>query len=230
LQDGRILGQYDGKGDLEIFLAKFENTSKMCGWGDVERAYFLKNSLTGAAGTILIEVGQEGTFDQVYSKLVARHVKGLEVDQYRAEMMNRKRRHGESLKDYYLALCSLKIGGYSNSEQIFPEIYFRDIFVNNLDDRDLRKQVLIQKPLTMEAAYQVASGLETIDSHDPTSAYEPPSRTRTRVRVIEQEPESPAIHVSSHHRDDTTAMARTVEDLKDALKNLEEKVRTERQP
>ena len=56
LQDGRALGQYNGKDDLEIFLAKFEETSKVCGWGEVERTDFLKSSLTGAAGTILIEV------------------------------------------------------------------------------------------------------------------------------------------------------------------------------
>ena len=92
-------------------------------------------------------------------------------------MKNRRRNPGESLQDFYLDLCRLRANAYDNDpKERFPDIYFRNIFVDALGDRELRRAILIQEPDTMEAAYNVAMKLEAID------AYQTPFRDGTRIK------------------------------------------------
>ena len=58
-----------------------------------------------------------------------------------------------------------------------------------LNDRELRRVVLVQNPGTMEEAYQVATQLEAIDAYEtPVSDIK---RTKPKLRRLDLENESP---------------------------------------
>ena len=67
----------------------------------------------------------------------------------------------------------------------FPEIFFRNIFVDALGDRELRRAILIQEPVTMEAAYNVAMKLEAIDAYQ--TPFRDGTRDKQKVRKLDQE-------------------------------------------
>ena len=87
-----------------------------------------------------------------------------QAEMYKAEMKARRRKSGESLQKLYQDLCRLRALAFGNEPATaFSKAYLTDIFVDALDDRDLRKLVLIQKPTSMEDALQIATHLEAID-------------------------------------------------------------------
>ena len=85
-----------------------------------------------------------------------------------------------------MALCELRVNAFGDdpSEQ-YPEAYFRNIFVDALNDKALRRSILVQKPGTMEAAYSIAVELEAIDAY-PTPVADP-SRVKSRFRQLDRE-------------------------------------------
>ena len=86
-------------------------------------------------------------------------------EKFHADLQNRRRGHNESLQDLFLDLCRLRALVSSDvSDEQFPEKYFRNIFVDALNDREFRRDVLVQNPGTMEEAYRVATQLEAIDA------------------------------------------------------------------
>ena len=51
--EGKMLGRYDGTGDLETFLTKFQRCSSYFGWSEVDQVFQLTNALTDAAAYIV---------------------------------------------------------------------------------------------------------------------------------------------------------------------------------
>ena len=123
-----MLGFYDGRTDLELFLTKFERCSEYFGWSDEDQLFQLSNALSDDAAYVVREVGPRGTKDEILNLLKLRFGNDLLIDKFRAEMQNRKRKKGESLKDLYLDLSRLKINVYSGETgSRYPDVYFRDI-------------------------------------------------------------------------------------------------------
>ena len=90
------------------------------------------------------------------------------------------------MQDFYLDLCRLRANAYDNDpKERFPEIFFRNIFVDALGDRELRRSILIQEPVTMEAAYNVAMKLEAIDAYQ--TPFRDGTRDKQKVRKLDQE-------------------------------------------
>jgi hypothetical protein len=85
-----------------------------------------------------------------------------------------------------LDLCRLRSNAYGDDpDQKFPEIFFRNIFVDALGDRELRRAILIQEPATMEAAYNVAIKLEAIDDYQ--TPFRDGTRNKPKVRQLDHE-------------------------------------------
>ena len=135
------------------------------------------NSLTESAESLVKEVGSEGTLDDIMRLLHSQFGNRCKLQKFRTELKNQRRGPGESLQEFYLDLCRLRASAYDNDpKERFPEIYFRNIFVDALGDRELRRAILIQEPNSMEAAYNVAMKLEAI------YAYQTPFRDGTRIK------------------------------------------------
>ena len=77
----------------------------------------------------------------------------------------------------------MKVNAYSGETgSKYPDVYFRDVYVNALGDKELRRAVLLQKPTTMEAAYNISCQIEAIDAYN-TPVHDL-SRPRHRVQVM----------------------------------------------
>ena len=75
------------------------------------------------------------------------------MERFRAELKSRRRKPGESLQHLFQDLCRLKTLAFGKTaESDFSKLYLRDVFLDSLNDRKLRKLILIQEPSTMEEA------------------------------------------------------------------------------
>ena len=214
LAEGRSLGTYNGRTDLDTFLVRFETCSRHFGWSESDKIFHLMNALTEFAEPIVKEVGPAGTLENILGLLQIRFGNKLRLDNFHAELKRRKRDPEESLQDFYLDLCRLRtLASGENPDERYPEVYFRNIFVDALGDRELRRAVLIQNPGTMEAAYHVAIRLEQF------YAYETPLRDRScrKQTVRRLDPESP-MPMTGRNTDD---LARRIEELEGALQSMQ---------
>ena len=216
--EGWSLETYKGRSDLDTFLVRFESCCRYSGWSESEKTFHSVNALTDSAELIVKEVGPAGTLERILELLQVRFGNKLRLDTFHAELKRRKRDPDESLQDLYLDLCRLRaLASGENSDEKYPEIYFRNFFVDALGDRELRRAVLIQNPSTMEAAYNVATRLETI------YAYETPLRDRScqkrtvrHIDLEEENLESP-MQMDGLNTDD---VVRRIEELEGALRSM----------
>ena len=163
--EGRSLGVFNGRTDLDTFLVRFEKCSRYFGWSESERVFHLMNALTDSAEPIVKEVGPAGTLERILELLQDRFGNKLRLEKFQADLENRRRGRNESLQDLYLDLCRLRALAFGqDSDDKFPEKYFRNVFVDALNDREFIRAVLLQNPGTMEEAYRVATQLEAIDA------------------------------------------------------------------
>ena len=195
--EGRSFGTYDGKTDLDTFLARLENCSQYYSWSDADKLFHLKNSLIGPAGSIMKEVGPGGTLERTLELLQIRFGNRARRAKFLADLHNRKRRLNETLQGLYLDLCELRTNAFDDDpSEKFPDVYFMNIFVDALNDRELRRAILMQKPRTMEAAYNAAIEIEAIDAAYSTPLAES-SRGKPRFRQLDRElvdsPEFPRV-------------------------------------
>ena len=87
-----------------------------------------------------------------------------------------------------------------------------------LNDRELRHAVLIQNPLTMEAAYNVATQFELIDAYGTPVRKMSPVRTRVRHAGVESEtPTVPQVGT-----DQTVVMAKRLAELEEAMLRVQQ--------
>ena len=184
--EGEMLGTFDGRTDLDAFLVRFRACSRNFKWTETEKVFYLMNALTDRAEPIVKEVGSDGTLEDVMKLLQSRFGNRCKQEKFRNKLKNRRRGPDESLQDFYLDLCRLRANAYDNDpNEKFPEIFFRDIFVDALGDRELRRAILIQEPVTMEAAYNVAMKLEAIDAYQ--TPFRDGIRDKQKVRKLDQE-------------------------------------------
>ena len=159
------LGTFNGKSDLETFLSRFENCSEYFGWNEKDKLFQLKNSLIEAAGFVVSEIGPGAKLCEIIQLLKLRFGNENQMERFRAELKSRRRKPGESLQHLFQDLCRLKTLAFGKTaESDFSKLYLRDVFLDSLNDRKLRKLILIQEPSTMEEALRVANHLEAIDA------------------------------------------------------------------
>ena len=184
--EGETMGTFDGRTDLDAFLVRFRACSRIFKWSETEKVFYLINALTKRAEPIVKEVGSDGTLEDIMKLLQSRFGNRCKQEKFRNELKNRRRGPDESLQDFYLDICRLRTNAYDNDpNEKFPEIFFRNIFVGALGDRELRRAILIQEPATMEAAYNVAMKLEAIDACQ--TPFRDGTRDKQKVRKLDQE-------------------------------------------
>ena len=216
--EGRSLGTFNGQTDLDFFLVRFETCSKDFGWSKSEKVFHLMNTLTDSAEPIVKEVGSDGTLEFILELLQSRFGNKLRVEKFPTVLRNRKRGCNESLQELFLNLCRLWfLASGEGSEEKFPEKYFRNIFVDALNDREFRRSVLVQNPGTMEEAYRVATQLEAIDVYYNTPVADS-SHVKPRVRQLDREDEYS--QSSNQSTEPNVEMARRLEELKNEVQNL----------
>ena len=92
--EGRSLGTFNGKTDLDTFLVRLETCSRHFGWSKSERVFHLMNALTESAEPIVKEVGPTGTQELIIDMLQNRFGNRLRRETFHADLRNRKRGRG----------------------------------------------------------------------------------------------------------------------------------------
>ena len=178
------LGTFNGKSDLETFLSRFENCSEYFGWNEKDKLFQLKNSLIEAAGFVVSEIGSCAKLCEIIQLLKLRFGNENQMERFRAELKSRRRKPGESLQHLFQDLCRLKTLAFGKTAEFyFSKLYLRDVFLDSLNDRKLRKLILIQEPSTMEEALRVANHFEAIDATESNDSDHKYTSRTTKKKV-----------------------------------------------
>ena len=139
------------------------------------------------------------------------------METFHADLRKRRRGPNETLQDLYLDLCRLRALATSElAGEKYPEMYFRKNFVDSLNDRELRRAVLVQNPGTMEEAFQVATRLEAINAYEtPVSEF---NRSRPNLRQLDLKNETPQSSKQGPELDEN--MARRLVELETEVQSL----------
>ena len=90
--------RFEGKDScLESHLVQFEIVAKRNGWDEFEKADFLKCFSSGEASHLLRDLIDSATYDDVVYKLRQRYGSLEQIESFRMELKQRKRKAGESL-------------------------------------------------------------------------------------------------------------------------------------
>ena len=220
--EGRSLGTFNGRTDLDTFLVRFETCSKHFGWSRSEKVFHLMNALTDSAEPIVKEVGSDGTLEHILELLQCRFGNKLRLEKFHADLRNRKRGRNKPSQELYLDLCRLRaLASGKGSDEKFPEKYFRNIFVDALNDREFRRAVLVQNPGSMEEADRVVTQLEAIDAYN--TSVPDSSHVKPRVRQLDREIENS--QGSKQSGEQNEALARRLAELENEVQTLRDDAR-----
>ena len=84
--EGRSLGTYNGRSDLDTFLVRFESCCRHFGWSESGKTFHLMNALTNSAELVAKEVGPAGTLERILELLQVRFGNKLRLDTLHAEL------------------------------------------------------------------------------------------------------------------------------------------------
>ena len=224
---GAKLGTYDGSTNMDIYLAKFRICAEYFEWNNKDQLFQLKHSLEGAAVLVVHKIGRDCTLDELVSVLTVQFGTQLSSERYRAEMRGRRRHPNESLQSLYQDLCRLKLLAFGiGPSNEFSETYLRDIFVDALNDLELRKLILLQKPKTMEAALRIASRIEAIDIS--SNVIENKRQYQGDLGVRQQDNRLRTVEDSTYSVDYDPTVKRQLTEMRRALQNVRKELAQQR--
>ena len=175
--------KFEGKDAcVESHLTQFEIVARRNNWDELEKADYLKCSLSGEANHILRDLKPTATFEEVADRLRRRYGSVDQMEACRVELKTRVRRPGESLSQLMKDVRRLFLQAYPSPSNEFSEIMARDAFINALQDRDLILKVLEREPTTLEQAFKIAERMELYRSLpiglESDSKCKPPAKVR----------------------------------------------------
>ena len=139
-------------------------------------------SLTGEASNILKDLPENPSYKDVVACLRQHHGSVDQVEAYRAQLKNRRRRPGESLQDLMKDIRRIFLSAYPGPTNYMSEIAIKDAFITALVDRDLTIKTMEREPKTLDEAYKVAEQMELYRSIPETSEGDAKSKFQPKVR------------------------------------------------
>jgi len=160
--------KYDGSKCLETFLLQFNYFASYMRWEEPDKSLHMCASLEGPAGHVFWELPRENPTTQDIERLLqARFGTQLQAESYKAKLRNRRRGEGESLQDLYRDISRLIQLAHPGEGDKLVKYIGVESFINALDDRYLRLEILKLKPKDLEEAASHAIRLEAlVDSVD----------------------------------------------------------------
>ena len=167
---------------LESHLVQFEIIAKHNQWDDLEKADFLKCSLSGEASHMLRDLDEKATYDDVVSQLRQRYGSLEQIESYRMELKHRKRKLGETLSHLLKDIRRLFLLAYPGPQNYMTLITARDAFIDALNDRDLMIKVMEREPSNLDQAFKIAERLELYQRISGGRETEAKSKPASKVR------------------------------------------------
>jgi hypothetical protein len=126
------LPPFSGNSSLSTHLAKWRNCAAYHSWDSVARVCQLKGSLEGPEATLLWQLPESRTEEELLELLQARFGDETQVESYRAQLRSRRRKRGESLQSLYLDICRLLALTYPGDAGRYSGITARDAYIQAL--------------------------------------------------------------------------------------------------
>lgn len=156
--------RYSGKSDWEAFLAQFELLAHAGDWPIETKALQLALCLTDDALSCLLLLSPEERRDYhaLVGSLQRRFGQCVQPGLLRNELNNRCRRPGEPLRALANDVESLSRRAYSHMPPGVQSELARDQFIRAIHPADLRVQVQLQHPQSLQAALEMAVERENV--------------------------------------------------------------------
>ena len=183
--------RFDGKdGCIESHLVQFEIVAKRNDWDDNEKVDFLKCTLIGEASHMLRDLSDSATYDDVVYKLRQRYGSIEQIERFRMELKQRRRKPGESLSILLKDVRRLFSQAYTGPHNYLSELMAVDAFVEALNDRELKIKVLEREPSSLDQAYKIAERMELYQNIPDEKVAESRPKQTVKVRATAAEDES----------------------------------------
>ena len=171
--------QFDGSGDLELFLKRFQSIAAYYNWDDSELLFRLEQSIQDNAQYVMLDAPPAKTVNEFISTLRSRFGFVANAEQYRAELSH-LRRGTMSIHALNLEVRRLVNKAFPGSWSRSTEVYARDAFLRALDNMELRNRILMTMPPpeTLAGAYELAVRAYAVDSEPSRQDRERPYRAR----------------------------------------------------
>ena len=156
--------KYSGRSDWEAFHAQFELLAHAVGWSTEAKALQLALCLTDEALTCLLLLTPEDRhcYTALVGALQRRFGQCLQPELLRNELNNRCRRTGEPLRVLANDIESLTRRAYAHMPPGVQSELARDQFIRALFPSELRVQVQLQHPRTLQSALEMAAEREIV--------------------------------------------------------------------
>ena len=116
---------FDGTGNLELFLRRFETLAGYFDWRGEEKLFRLKNCIRDDAQYVLMDLNNLLDVDQFVKALKSRFGTTAHAERYRTEL-SQLRRGALSLEQLHLKVRSLVCKAAPGSWTALTDIYARD--------------------------------------------------------------------------------------------------------
>lgn len=148
--------RFDGIGDLELFIQRFDMLADYYQWPEDEKLFRLKQCVHGDAQYVLIDTVSLSSVPEFVAVLRERFGTAAHAERYRTEL-SRLRRGTMSVEQLHLKVRSLVNKAAPGPWTALTEIYARDAFLTALNDNELRRRVMMTSPPpeTLAAAYDL---------------------------------------------------------------------------
>ena len=91
---------FDGTGDVDLFLLKFDSIAQTCHWTEEDKHFYLLQKLRGAADQVLGACSKEQqNYAEVARRLRLRFSNAKSPEQARLELQSRRQRESETLQE-----------------------------------------------------------------------------------------------------------------------------------
>jgi len=151
---------YNGTDSLETFLHKFNSMSRYLQWNEDDAKYHLCGSLEGAAGQVLEGLSTDAKTTDVIKLLQPRFGTKLQVEQFKAELLARRRQPDETLQHLYREISRLVSLAYPSTDMEFTDHVGKEAFIRALNDGPLQLQVMKGEPTNLESALNYTTKYE----------------------------------------------------------------------
>ena len=157
---------YDGKVPWPAYQAQFEIAAGINGWSEDEKARFLATCLTGPALSVLWNVPEahRANYEHLAAALALRFSDGRSGEMAKVRLTGRSRGRGESLAELASDIECLVHQSYPTGDLAMWDTLAADYFINALDDAEMKRQVKLARPTSLQSALEVAQQLEAVNA------------------------------------------------------------------
>ena len=194
--------QFDGEGDIDLFIQHFQEVAEANGWNGMATLLHLREALQGGAR----EYGRPATTEEVFAALRSRY--GLTTKEARGRLNGLKKEPRQSLHDHAIEVEKLVRKAFGDLPVEVQTNMMLDAFCSSLGNATLQRHLLAIRPETLTEAVQHGQEYLQVKTDRNT--------VPSQVRALEETEEGKELDPLSILMETVKQLADTVRELKQA--------------